>query len=172
VEPTSSRRTRHQVRDGLAIPQSKPLTHGCSCLWEPQEQKWRGPWGKGGSVTGLKWDEAQGEVTRPDTTTEAVECSQKGAYHDCPPKGPTSSWKGQMQVIAPNQWTEAADPCSWIRGKLEEAEEEGDPVGGPAVSINMDSQDLSDTGSATRQHTLADMRSSTYIQRGTARTEG
>jgi hypothetical protein len=34
--------------------------------------------------------------------------------------------------------TEATDPCDWIRGKLEEAEEEGDPIGGPAVSINLD----------------------------------
>ena len=27
-------------------------------------------------------------------------------------------------------------------GRLKEAEEKGDPVGGPAVSINLDSQDL------------------------------
>jgi hypothetical protein len=47
--------------------------------------------------------------------TEAMESSQKGAYHDCPPKGPTSSWKSQVQIFTPNQWTEAADPCGWIR---------------------------------------------------------
>jgi hypothetical protein len=46
--------------------------------------------------------------------------------------------------------TEAADPWGWIRGKLEEAEEEGDPVGEPAVSINLDPQNLSDTGPLTR----------------------
>ena len=44
----------------------------------------------------------------------------------------------QMQIFAPNQWTEAADPCGWIRGKVEEAEEEGNLVGGPDVSINLD----------------------------------
>jgi hypothetical protein len=33
----------------------------------------------------------QGEAPRPDAITEAMECSQKGTYHDCPPKGPTSS---------------------------------------------------------------------------------
>jgi len=44
-----------------------------------------------------------------------------------------------MQIRAPKQWTEAADPCDCIREKLEEAEEEGDPVGGPAVS-DMDHQ--------------------------------
>ncbi|KRY62372.1 hypothetical protein T4D_6901 [Trichinella pseudospiralis] len=31
------------------------------------------------------------------------------------------------------------------RGRLKEAEEKGDPVGGPAVSINLDPQDLSNT---------------------------
>jgi hypothetical protein len=34
-----------------------------------------------------------------------------------------------MQIFAPNQWTEAANPCGLIREKLEEAEEEGNPVG-------------------------------------------
>jgi hypothetical protein len=42
-------------------------------------------------------------------------------------------------------------------------QEEGNPVGGPAVSINLDPQDLSDTGPPTRQHTPADMRPSTHI---------
>jgi hypothetical protein len=39
VEPTSSRKTGHQVTDGLAIPQSKSLTQNCSNLKELQEQK-------------------------------------------------------------------------------------------------------------------------------------
>jgi hypothetical protein len=43
-----------------------------------------------------------------------------------------------MQILAPTQWTEASDHCGWIRGRLKEAEEEGDLVGGPAVSINLD----------------------------------
>ena len=33
IEPTSSRKTGHQVREGVAIPQSK-LTYNCSCLKE------------------------------------------------------------------------------------------------------------------------------------------
>jgi hypothetical protein len=37
IEPTSSGKTRHQVRDGVAI----PLTHNCSHLKELQRQKWR-----------------------------------------------------------------------------------------------------------------------------------
>jgi hypothetical protein len=38
-----------------------------------------------------KWDPAQGEVPRLYTITEAMEHSQKGIYHDCPLKDPTSS---------------------------------------------------------------------------------
>jgi hypothetical protein len=44
-----------------------------------------------------------------------------------------------MQVFVPNQWTEAAGPCGWIKEKLEEAEE-GDTVAGKAASINLDPQ--------------------------------
>ena len=108
-----------------------------------------------------------GEAPRPDTIMEAMEHSQKGTYHDCPPEDPTSSWKIQMQIFAPNQWTEVADHCGWIRDKLE-AEEEGNPVERSAVSINLDSWDLSDTGTPTRQHIPADMKPPTHIQQRTA----
>jgi hypothetical protein len=64
-----------------------------------------------------------------------------------------------MHIFALNQWTEVPDLCGWIREKLEEAEEEQDPVGEPTVSINLDPQNLSDTWSPTRQHTQADIRS-------------
>ena len=50
-----------------------------------------------------------------------------------------------MQVLAPNQRKEAWDFCGRIGEKLEEAEEEGGPMGRPAVSTDLDSQDLSDT---------------------------
>jgi hypothetical protein len=49
-------------------------------------------------------------------------------------------------------------------GRLKEAEEKGDPVGGPTVSFNLDPRDLSNTGLPSRQHTSADMRSSIHIQ--------
>jgi hypothetical protein len=39
VEPTSSRMTGYQVRDGVAIQQSKTLTYNCSRLKELQGQK-------------------------------------------------------------------------------------------------------------------------------------
>jgi hypothetical protein len=50
---------------------------------------------------------------------------------------------------------------------VEEAEEEGNPLGGPAVSIDLDPPDLSDTGITSRQHRIANMRTSTHIEQKT-----
>jgi hypothetical protein len=43
-----------------------------------------------------------------------------------------------MKILTPNQLTEVRDPCGWTRERLEEAEEEGNSIGIPAVSINLD----------------------------------
>ena len=48
---------------------------------------------------------------------------------------------------------------------MEEAEEEGDPIGKLAVSTNLNLGDLSDPGPLTRQHRL---RPQTHIQPSTA----
>jgi hypothetical protein len=106
IEPTSSRKTASGEGWGCYLTVI-PLTHNCSCLKEFQGWKWRRAWGKE--------DLAQWEVPRPDTITEAMEHSQKWSQHDCPLKDPTSSWKCQMQIFAPNNWTAADDPCCWIR---------------------------------------------------------
>jgi hypothetical protein len=45
-----------------------------------------------------------------------------------------------------------------------EAEEEGNPMGRPAVSTDLDLCDLSDTEPPTGQHTPTDIRSLTHIQ--------
>jgi len=113
------------------------------------------------------WDPANGEAPRPDTITDAMVCSQKEAYHDCLPKDPTSIWKRQMQIFTPKQWTEAAEPCGWVRKNLEE-DEKDNSTERPATSINLDLRDLSDTKPPTRQHTPAEMRPQTHIQQRTA----
>jgi hypothetical protein len=59
-------------------------------------------------------------------------------------------------------------PCAWIRERLEAAKEEGDPIGRPAVSTNLDPWDLSDTETSTRQHTLDGQGPPTHIQHRTA----
>jgi hypothetical protein len=92
-------------------------------------------------VTRPKWDPAQGEVPRPDTITKAMGHSQKEIYRDCPTKDPRSSWKSQMQIVPPNQWTEAADPCCWIRKGWKKLRR-NDHVG-TIVSLNLELWDLS-----------------------------
>ena len=49
-------------------------------------------------------------------------------------------------------------------GRLKEAEEKGDSIGGPALLLNLNPQDLSDTEPPKRQHTSADMRPPTHIK--------
>ena len=71
-------------------------------------------------------------------------CLQIGVYHDCSLKSPKSSWRSSMQIFTSNQWTEVDEPCGWIRKRLEESEEEGDPIRRPTVSTNLDLWDLSD----------------------------
>jgi hypothetical protein len=53
---------------------------------------------------------------------------------------------------------------------MKEAEDKGYPVGGPAVSFNLDPRDLSNTGPPNRQHIPADMRPPTHIQQRTVRS--
>jgi hypothetical protein len=94
-------------------------------------------------------------------------CTYGGALHGRPLRGLTSSWLRQTPLLTskltPNQWTKAGDPCGgWIRERLEEAEENGDPIGRPAVSTNLDPRDLSDTEPPTRWHTLVGQRLPTY----------
>jgi hypothetical protein len=51
---------------------------------------------------------------------------------------------------------------------LEEAEEEGEPIGKPRVSTNLDPMISETLGPPTRHRALADMRLLTHIQQGTA----
>jgi len=80
----------------------------------------RRAWGKEGPGTGPKWAPVQGEAPRPDTITEAIECSQKGTYN-------VFSKRPNKQLIEPDadictqKMKEAADSSGWIREKLEEA---------------------------------------------------
>jgi hypothetical protein len=55
-----------------------------------------------------------------------------------------------------------------MRERLEKAEEQGSPIGKPAVSTNLDSRDLSDTESPIRQNILAVTRPLTHIQQRAA----
>jgi hypothetical protein len=114
IEPTSSKKTGHQVSDGVAATQwhLRPLIVP---VWknyrkgngeEPEEKKVQRQAQSGTQLKGRSkawyyyW--SYGILTKRDLLW-------------MPSEGPTSSWKSQMQILAPNQWTEAADLYSWIR---------------------------------------------------------
>ena len=137
-----------------------PLTHNCFYLKELQEWKWRGAWGKEGPVTGPKWDPGQGEVPRPDTIIEAMECSQKGTYM-------TALWETQQAAesdadLYTTNWQKQLTPVVEL-GKAERIWGEGRSFRSGAVLVNLDPWDHSNTEPPNRQHTPADMRPSTHI---------
>jgi hypothetical protein len=87
-------------------------------------------------------------------------------------KGPIMTTLQKTQQAAERvRWTEAADPCGWIRGMLEQAEEEGHPLGGSTVPISLDPRDLSHTGPPTKQHAPDDMWPPTHIQQRSSESE-
>jgi hypothetical protein len=56
-----------------------------------------------------------------------------------------------MQIPTPNHWTEIRGLYGRIRGRIERAEVEGDPIRRPAVSTNPGPWDLPETDPPTRQ---------------------
>jgi hypothetical protein len=115
-------------------------------------------------VTGPKWDLAQGEVPRPDTITEAMECSQKGIMTALQ-NTQQAAERVRCRYLHPTNGQKQLTPVVELgKATRRRAEEKGEPVGGPAVSINLDPQDLSNTGPPNRQHTPADRRPPTHIQ--------
>jgi hypothetical protein len=78
---------------------------------------------------------------------------QTGAWHGCPLRGPTSYWLRQAQIYTPNHWPEDGDPYDLISESIEEVKVEGNPIGRPAVSTNVEPRELPKTEPPTRQHT-------------------
>jgi hypothetical protein len=53
----------------------------------------------------------------------------------------------RYRYLHPTNGQKHLTPVVEIKKRLKEVKEKGDPVGGPAVSINLNPQDLSNTGS-------------------------
>ena len=104
IEPTSSRKTGCQVRNGVAIPKSH--------LWLITVSVW---------IEEKKLQQqVQSGIQLKGKSQGLTLLLRLWSTHK---KGPSMSafWKtqqeaeSQMQLFAPNQWTEVADPCCWIR---------------------------------------------------------
>jgi hypothetical protein len=61
-------------------------------------------------LTGPKWDPAQREVPKHDTITEAMECSQKGIYHDCPQKTQQAAERVRCSYLHPTNLQKQLSP--------------------------------------------------------------
>jgi hypothetical protein len=69
----------------------------------------------------------------------------------------------EMQIFAPNQWTEAADPCCWIREGWKNLRRRVILQEGQQSQLN-GTPEISDNGSTNRRHTPADIRLPTHVQ--------
>jgi hypothetical protein len=63
-----------------------------------------------------------------------------------------------MQISTAKHWTEVGDPCGRVRGRIEGTEGDGNPIGRPTVSTNLDPWELPETKPPTKEHTQADLR--------------
>ena len=50
-----------------------------------------------------------------------------------------------MQILTANHWTEVRDPYGRVRGRIEGTEGDGNPIGRPTVSTNLDPWELPET---------------------------
>ena len=68
-------------------------------------------------MIGSKWDPAQEGALRPNTITEAMECSQKGTYHDCPLKDPTAAERVICRYLYPTNGQKLLTPVVELGGR-------------------------------------------------------
>ena len=61
----------------------------------------------------------------------------------------------QMQILTTKHWTEVGNPNGRVRGRIEGAEGDGNPIGRPTVSTNLDLWELSETEPPTKEHIQA-----------------
>jgi hypothetical protein len=67
-------------------------------------------------VKGPKWDPAQTGGPKAWHYYWGYGAFTKRYLPCLPSERPNKQLKSQIQLFAPNQWTDAADPCCWIRG--------------------------------------------------------
>jgi hypothetical protein len=55
-----------------------------------------------------------------------------------------------MQTLRANHWIDVGDPCGRVMGRTEGAEGDGNLMGSPKASINLDHWELPETEPATK----------------------
>jgi hypothetical protein len=60
-----------------------------------------------------------------------------------------------MQIFTTNHWTEVIDPYGRVRGRTEGTKGDGNPIGRPTVSTNLDPSEFTEIKPPTKEHTWA-----------------
>jgi hypothetical protein len=58
-----------------------------------------------------------------------------------------------MHILTVSHWTEFRDPYGRVRGRIEVAERNVNPIGKPTVSTNPDASGLPETNPPIKEHT-------------------
>jgi hypothetical protein len=104
-------------------------------------------------MTGPNWDSSQEEAPRLDIIANAMVCLQTGASMVALSEAHQSAERVRWRYLHPTNEEKLGTPVVELGKKLEEAEEEGDPIGRQAVITNLDPKDLSYSEPPTRQRT-------------------
>jgi hypothetical protein len=163
IEPISSRKTVHQVREGVAIPQSK--------LWPIIVPFLKNCRDGNGEETKEKKIQQQPQIGihlkgRSQGWALLLRLWSTHKKRNLPWL-PSERCNKQLKDSDADFCTQPMDRSCW---QARRSWGVGDPVGGPAVPINLDSRDLSNNGPPTRQHMPADRRPPTHIEQSTARS--
>ena len=74
--------------------------------------------------------------------------------------------QNQIQTLTVKHWTEVRDLYGRVKGMIEGAEKDGNPIGRTTVSTNLDPWELPDTEPPTKEHIWIGLSHSvqTYVQ--------
>jgi hypothetical protein len=70
----------------------------------------------------------------------------------------------QMQILTAKHWTEVWDPYGRDRGRIEGAEGDGNHIGRPTVSSNLDPWELPETEPPTKDPTWTVLKPLTHMK--------
>jgi hypothetical protein len=101
------------------------------------------------------WMNGTSTIILSKETQTQKDMQQREHYCGCPLRGSTSSWLRQMQILTTYHWSEVGDFYGQVRERIEESEEDGNPIGRTAVATNMDPSELSETKPYTVECTWA-----------------
>ena len=100
-------------------------------------------------MTGPTWVPSYGRTSNPDTITDDMLrlawLSSERLYQQLT----------ETDADTAKHWPEVGDPYGRVRGRIEGAEGDFNPIGRPTVSTKLDPSQLPETKPKTKEHTWA-----------------